>query len=342
MTAQQTDLPLISVIIPIYNIESYVNKCIESIRNQSYENLEIITVNDGSTDGSRQILERQAGEDSRIKIVNTSNQGISLARENGLKKASGEYICFVDGDDYIEVDTINQLYQKMLSGDYDITCCNFMRVRESYSAPTLERQKDDLRGLGFLENILAHKIIVSACGKLYRRELLSDIKFYRNIVMGEDSLMNIQIGLKCPTVGYIDYIGYNYYQRRGSSNHSNYDMTYCTLFCDTVALNLKKNEQLLGDRLEFFMLLNQLRWYLVYIKKSSNKWAGNSDYARNINRQVDKYAKELKARLTSLDFITIRMYRYRCLKPVVMLIGAEHRLRTSIRRRMQAVRQKKA
>ena len=105
---------LISVVIPVYNVEQYLPKCIESIMNQTYKNLEIILVNDGSTDGSQKICEEYKSIDNRIKIINKENGGLSDARNVGIDNSSGNYITFIDSDDYIDDDYVYTLYKSLI------------------------------------------------------------------------------------------------------------------------------------------------------------------------------------------------------------------------------------
>ena len=124
--------PKISIIVPIYNTEKYLSKCIESIQNQTYKNLEIILVNDGSTDHSLQICHKYALNDQRIIVIDKENRGISSARNSGLDIASGDYIGFVDSDDYISKDMYQYLLKASLKQNADIVECGFYRVDESY------------------------------------------------------------------------------------------------------------------------------------------------------------------------------------------------------------------
>ena len=103
--------PLISIIVPCYNVERYVEQCIRSIMGQSYKNIEIITVDDGSPDNSSQILDKLANEDSRIKVIHKQNAGVSAARNSGLDVATGDYVVFVDGDDYLAPDYVDYMLQ---------------------------------------------------------------------------------------------------------------------------------------------------------------------------------------------------------------------------------------
>ena len=110
----------VSVVVPIYNVEKYLPKCIETIQTQSYENLEIILVNDGSTDSCLKICEKYKKDDERIIIVNKKNGGLSDARNYGIEKATGKWITFIDSDDYVEKDYIETLINLSNSDDYDV------------------------------------------------------------------------------------------------------------------------------------------------------------------------------------------------------------------------------
>ena len=114
----------ISIIVPIYNIEKKLNKCIYSILEQTYKNFELILVNDGSTDNSLKICNEYKRKDNRIKIINKENQGLVLARKSGLDEATGKYIIFIDGDDWVHKDLLNILYKEAEQESCDIVACN--------------------------------------------------------------------------------------------------------------------------------------------------------------------------------------------------------------------------
>ena len=119
---------LISVVLPIYNVEKYLRRCLDSIVNQTYKNLEILLVNDGSTDNCLKICEEYAKSDNRIKVINKKNAGLGMARNTGIDNARGEYICFFDSNDYIELDTIEKAYQIIVSENVEIVCFGFNKV----------------------------------------------------------------------------------------------------------------------------------------------------------------------------------------------------------------------
>ena len=117
-------LPKISIIVPVYNVENYVSKCLDSIINQSYKNLEIIIINDGSTDKSGEICEYYSAKDDRMVLIHQKNQGVSMARNNALDIAAGDYIGFIDSDDWIAPDMYSTLYKNAIEYDADISMCN--------------------------------------------------------------------------------------------------------------------------------------------------------------------------------------------------------------------------
>lgn len=170
---------LISIIVPVYNVGEYVAKCIESIVNQTYTNLEIIIVNDGSTDNSGAICERYAEKDDRIIIIHQENQGLSMARNNGIDIATGEYIGFIDSDDWIEPDMFETLYTVAVENDADISMCNFYYVHDSgYKSPF----SNETTGTKVLTGVhkITHNIRIAnnfVWNKLYRRHLFNGTRF---------------------------------------------------------------------------------------------------------------------------------------------------------------------
>ena len=126
---------LLSVIVPVYNVEAYIEECIKSIQTQTYQNIEIVIVNDGSTDKTGAVCEKLALEDSRIKYVCQKNAGVTLARIKGLEIACGEYVVFVDGDDYIDERMLEQLLPFALT--YDMVSCGYWQQRVNGDASTV-------------------------------------------------------------------------------------------------------------------------------------------------------------------------------------------------------------
>ena len=173
------NLPKISIVVPVYNVENYVSKCIDSIINQSYKNLEILIVNDGSTDRSGDICEHYASQDSRIILIHQGNQGLSMARNNALDIAGGDYIGFVDSDDWIALDMFDTLYNNAVTHDADVSMCNFYYVYTNGEMNPYSNENEDIK---ILEGIykIAHNIRLSnncVWNRLYKHYLFNDIRF---------------------------------------------------------------------------------------------------------------------------------------------------------------------
>ena len=146
-------IPKISVIVPIYNSEKFLNKCLDSIVNQTLREIEIILINDGSVDSSYQICERYAEYDKRIILINQENKGVSSARNAGIEKASGEYLGFVDSDDYIEAEMYSKLYNSAKRYDADLVNCDAIRNKNDFVLVS-EFEKERVYDKGMIQDLL--------------------------------------------------------------------------------------------------------------------------------------------------------------------------------------------
>ena len=171
--------PLISVIVPVYKVEDYLEKCIQSIINQTYNNLQIILVDDGSPDNCGKICDVYAKKDKRIEVVHKNNGGLSDARNVGINKAKGEYIAFVDSDDYIEKSMYKDMYNLMEKRKADVCICNFYNVEgnnKSLKNPNKGIQEYDKISI-LKEILLDTKVQSYAWNKLYKKEVFNNIKY---------------------------------------------------------------------------------------------------------------------------------------------------------------------
>ena len=170
---------LISIVIPVYKVEKYLEKCIQSVINQTYENLQIILVDDGSPDNCGKICDEYAKKDHRIEVIHKSNGGLSDARNKGLEIAKGEYIGFVDSDDYIEADMYEVLYNLLKQYNADVSICNFYTVSQGkISIKNADNGINEYNRIEILKEILLDKNIQSyAWNKLYKKELFDEIKY---------------------------------------------------------------------------------------------------------------------------------------------------------------------
>lgn len=182
---------MISVIVPIYNVEKYLSKCIESIIDQTYKDLEIILVDDGSTDSSGKICDEFASKDNRIKVIHKKNSGVSSARNQGLDKANGNYIAFVDSDDYIEKNMYEKMINIMNKYDVDIVSCNYNHVNGKIE-PFFSLDEDEYidNKTDLIEKIFQYKNYdMILFNKLYKRYVWSNIRFPVGINLAEDLMM---------------------------------------------------------------------------------------------------------------------------------------------------------
>lgn len=220
---------LISVIVPVYNVEKYVGKCIESIINQTYKNLEIILVDDGSSDNSGKICDGYAGIDSRIIVIHKKNAGLSEARNSGLDKASGEYVMFVDSDDYIDIRMLEVMYKRICDDNSDICVCNFVCVDENDKNLKMDDKSNLRDDIIYKDNIFcefigyAHaKYIVSVC-KLYKMKLFNDLRFVRG-KCNEDEFMANEIYHRCDKISTMQDSLYFYLKRNNSIMNSGFSI----------------------------------------------------------------------------------------------------------------------
>lgn len=203
---------MISVIIPVYNTRPYLPDLMASLRAQTFRDLEIIFVDDGSTDGSEALLDQFVVEDSRVKVIHKENGGVSSARNVGLDAAAGEYITFADSDDTLEPDLYETLLGLIQEYNVDISHCSYNRISGGVVKPVGNTGKCFLQTREeALECFLAGKLyIASCCNKLYSRHVFDGVQFRQDIKMSEDLLVNIAVFDKVPRSVFLDICKYNY------------------------------------------------------------------------------------------------------------------------------------
>lgn len=217
---------LISIIIPVYNVEKYLDKCIDSVLNQTYTNLEIILVNDGSTDNSPAVCNAWADKDGRIKVIHKENGGLSDARNAGLSEAQGAFIAFVDSDDYIEADMYEKLISTIHQTESDIALCKFRYVYETEQYSVFSADSFDITEYGASDAISAlidDRIRQVVWNKLYKTQLIKDTLFDVG-KFHEDEFWSYKAIGKAVKIAEIDYTGYNYMQRENSIMNKGYSI----------------------------------------------------------------------------------------------------------------------
>lgn len=232
----------ISIIVPIYNIENKIKKCIDSILNQTYKNFELILVNDGSTDSSLEICNNYKRKDTRIKIINKKNQGVILARKSGLDVATGKYIIFIDGDDWVDKDLLKILYNEAEKQDCDIVACNpylvygnglIKKIRQDFDED-ITYEKEEIKKYVLSKFVGDTGFPVSVWAKIYKRNLFNDYGeyFLKVKFFGEDLALNMEILPKCKKVRVINKALYYYRCGGGTTKYMKHlfediTTTYC-------------------------------------------------------------------------------------------------------------------
>lgn len=214
----------VSVIVPVYNVEKYLERCLNSILNQTYKNLEIICVNDGSTDKSLCILEKFASDDNRFKIINKSNGGLSSARNAGLAIASGQFAFFLDSDDWIDKETIFDMLDKAVTYNVDSVVCNVINIPENNSCIPICKSNQAWvnsylkeEGTYFLSKNLKKELLSLSCNKLYKMDIIRkyNVKFPVGIIH-EDEVFLWAYFIHTSKYYFIPKNYYNYFRHKDS------------------------------------------------------------------------------------------------------------------------------
>lgn len=262
----------ISIIVPVYNVEKYLCRCVDSLLNQTCRNLEIILVNDGSTDSSFQICNEYAKKDERIIVINKSNGGLSSARNAGLDAATGDYIGFVDSDDYVDV----EMYERLLAAIPDQTSISNVMYVRSFEDGRLGKSAvphttdADISAKDYLRELLLHKGDVSACTKLFPKTLIANTRFTEG-VLNEDLLFMTALLEKLSVIHFIGFVGYYYFVRKDSIS-SGYGKAVIDMVSNSVIVK-ERTMQLfpeLKKEAERFALYQHMA-YLLLIPKGKTK-----------------------------------------------------------------------
>ena len=225
MIKELNENPKVSIIIPAYNIAPYLERCLESVKHQTYKELQIIIVDDGSTDQTGQIADSFAERDKRFHVIHKENRGVSAARKTGLEKAEGDYIGFVDGDDYIEPEMYEKLIGLAVKYGADIAHCGYQMVFpdrvDMYHGTKQLKVQDTYTGV---KDLLKGNLVEPGLwNKIYRRKLFNQINYDENIVINEDLLLNYFLFHKSEKAVFIDVPYYHYMVRKNSASTSDWN-----------------------------------------------------------------------------------------------------------------------
>lgn len=224
---------MISIVVPVYNAERSIHKCIDSIVNQTFEDLEIILVNDGSKDNSGLICDEYAKKDNRIKVVHKENGGVSSARNSGLDIMTGQYFCFIDSDDYIEKDMIEKLYKAISESGAEIAICGYKRFCNNEIKCHYENKGDIVGKIGiadFVAKNCLNWLVSTPWAKLYTTTYLSNVRFDESMSLGEDTKFNLNFFEYIEKITIVDECLYCYVDTEGSLTNT-YKEGYFDAIC---------------------------------------------------------------------------------------------------------------
>lgn len=234
----------ISIIIPIYNCEEYLARCIESVINQTYPNLEIILVNDGSTDKSSVICDKYAKKDSRVKVIHKANGGVSSARNLGLENSHGNFISFIDSDDSIDKNMYSEMKKMIEETNSDICFCNIKYIRNGNIEEIKLGDKEIFNREEILKSFFDYNgVNLATWNKLFRTNVIKNIRFREDISIREDALFCAEAFDNSKKICHFKKMPYNYYYREGSALNSknlNKDITKLLANSEIIKI-LKKN-----------------------------------------------------------------------------------------------------
>ena len=273
---------LISVVIAIYNVESFLHRCLDSIIKQTYKNIEMILVDDGSTDNSGKICDEYILKDSRINVIHKKNGGLSSARNTGIDFSNGNYITFVDGDDWLREDFIEKLSDFIYLSDVDIISSRLIIAYKKdneyiYNEPRKYKAKY-LTNEEALEALFYRKLITTtACGKIYKKSLFNTIRFPENKLHEDLGTVYKLLEISKKVIS-VESTGYCYFQRNGSIMNSDFNKKNLDAlnFVNEIILFVEKKYPKLRKAVKSFFVDINIEYYLKLIKTKNNK----NDYLR--------------------------------------------------------------
>lgn len=303
---------MISVIIPVYNAEKYLRRCLESIVQQSYKDFEVIIINDGSADGSERICAEFASENKQIKLITIANNGVSNARNIGLDVAIGDYISFVDADDYLDVDYLENYMKAAALTDADIVVGGVQEENSnkiSYQKNKnviFEQERIKQLVCSLLDNksdennLYSPQVLGFACSKLYKKEILKFIRFDKNIPVREDAIFNAKAFLVSDKIAFRDFAGYHYVINATSATGH-----FRKNFTDEAKCFLKECKELWDknnlplDSYYIGCLYTYMRWVKLFV---SHKGSGFTNY-----QQISIIRESFKDEIWRYGFQNVRV-----------------------------------
>lgn len=320
--------PLVSIIIPVYNSEMYIEECIRSVISQTYKNIEIIIVNDGSIDKSEEIIKNLMNEDNRIKYITQENSGPSKSRNNGIDNSNGDYIFFVDSDDTVDNNYIEYMLNEIINKKKDIVCCGYTDISKYGTCKVDDfKNEDNLNKENFLQ-MACNGTAGVLWSKIFKKDIIinNNIRLNEEIFMCEDLIFVLEYISKCKSFGVIDDSLYNYNRLNDSSISSKISINYLNnhiRVCKNIDNILKASnlsdlqiESIITSRLQSLVII------LLEIESKCLIKGGLKQHFSNIKCILtNEYIKKYRVKFNINDYIY---------KPYISFIKNESILMTHI------------
>ena len=286
---------IISVVVPIYNASKFLNKCLKSILDQTYEELEIILVNDGSTDNSLEICNSYAKTDKRIKVIDKENGGVSSARNRGIEEATGKYIVFIDADDYIEKTMFEVLSDDLFKYDVDMTMCVYKKV--DINGNILFASKE-LKEKYFDDKTFKHYLFMPdyyreiLCNKLFKLDIIknNNIRFREDIHLNENIVFILDFAYFARKYVFDNQILYNFVQHKESATNEKFSLKKVSVLSSYIRLLEYNLEKEILNRIKYKYLFEGYA-FTYRLKKLG---IDNKELKENLKQFKNKYYEDIK------------------------------------------------
>ncbi len=311
--------PKISVVVPVYNVESYLRRCVDSILNQAFDDFEILLVDDGSLDGSGRICDEYSAVNPKVRTLHQKNYGVTKARESGVENSRGEWITFVDSDDYLPATALQDMYGEAVKNRYDIIVARY----SSRKYPVEEITCEQNRSLSIVGKIMHSGPVARLIRKTLFDEHTLDIP--RNVRKGEDMLMNIRLAFNNDKpVRLLSRKVYYYCRNSDSCMHTFMDnIENEELFSYHRMLSVPESER---QNYIKEIIANKLNGIELICKQSKvNTW-WNTEYFMDLMEEVDRYSYHLPA-VTRLKMTTSNVFVFRSMKIIDKILHAFRKLK---------------
>ncbi|WP_279006226.1 glycosyltransferase family 2 protein [Thomasclavelia cocleata] len=308
---------MISIIIPVYNVELYLDKCLQSVVNQTYRNIEIILIDDGASDNSGIICDRWQKKDSRIKVIHKTNGGLSSARNVGIEHANGEYLMFIDSDDIVSDELCRILIEMMKNNDADISICNAKHIFDDVvSFKSTGKLHFYNRNNAICELWYQKSFLPSAWGKLYKRELFKNIRFTEGIIFEDIDIMH-ELFYQCNKIIYGEMELYGYVHHENSITTKKYSKKDNVILniCDKICEFASDKDINLQNAAKSYNVAGALRVYLNAPNTFEYK-----DIIEKAKKIIRKYGKDVLKDQNIRKKNRYALYIYIYLRPLLKVV----------------------